>query len=161
MKKVAVLLLFVSTLISCSQDITFNNVAAFQGVKDNEGWKAEDAAASRSLNALLTIKAVTFNETMTLTMPVPGAFIVQENVNGHMTYTLGSSEARKATYTRISEDGDVFYQTGDGQIIVTDYDGATISGKFHFNAINTNSLSTAPHTVSVQSGVFYKVPVTQ
>jgi len=164
MKKGVYIILCFLTLISCSQDITFNNVAVFQGVKDNQGWKADDSKATMSLNALITIEAVTLNETMTLRMPMPSAFVYQKNLNTHITYVL-NSPTQKATYSILTNDIDAEYETGNtgaaGEVVITDFDGATISGTFRFNASNTENPSTDPPIVNLQSGVFYKVPIVQ
>jgi hypothetical protein len=136
-------------------------VAAFQGVKDNQAWKADDSKATMSINGLLTIEAVTLNETMTLRMPLPSTFVFQKSLNTHITYALGSTESKKATYSNILGGATVQYETGNGEIVITDYDGTTISGTFRFNAFNTDPLSTEQPIVNLQSGVFYKVPIFQ
>jgi hypothetical protein len=46
----------------------------------------------------------------------------------------------------------------NGEIVITNYDGATISGTFKFNAVNTNTGS-SNQVLNFQEGHFYKVPV--
>ena len=112
MKKAICLVLFSIALISCSTDVTFNNFAAFQGVKDNLAWKASDAKAAITTGNVLTIEALTLTETLTLKMPVPGTFVSQKDVNTHITYALGTSVSKKATYDTTLNDINLLYQTG-------------------------------------------------
>ncbi|PWA05639.1 DUF6252 family protein [Flavobacterium psychrotolerans] len=163
MKKGIYFLLFLIGLTSCSQDVTFNNNAAFQGVKDNVFWKASDAVAKIGTGSSLNIEAVTVNEKLTLTMPLPAKLVSQRDKSTYITYDLGASEAKKAIYVNTLNAVVLTYQTGfgigDGQIVVTDYDGATISGTFRFNAKNTDATSEEAPILNLQSGVFYKVPI--
>lgn len=47
----------------------------------------------------------------------------------------------------------------NGEIVITNFDGATITGTFKFNAVKTSSDLTAPEVLNFQEGVFYKVPI--
>ena len=47
----------------------------------------------------------------------------------------------------------------NGEIKITEYDGATVSGTFKFNAPLVDGGSTDPEVLNYQYGVFYKVPV--
>jgi hypothetical protein len=47
----------------------------------------------------------------------------------------------------------------NGEIIITNYDGSTVTGSFKFNAVNTNSSSTEPEVLNYHEGHFYKVPI--
>jgi hypothetical protein len=49
---------------------------------------------------------------------------------------------------------------GDGEIVITNYDGVTMSGTFRFNAINTINNSDQPNAVNFNKGNFYKIPIT-
>lgn len=164
MKKGIYFILFLLVLTSCSQDIVFNNNAAFQGVKDNIFWKADDAMASIGTSNSLNIKAVTINETVILKIALPSSLVNQKDPSTYLTYVLGNSETRKASYSRTLNTISTSYQTGfgigDGQIVITDYDGTSISGNFRFNAKNTNSSSLEATNVNFQNGFFYKVPIT-
>lgn len=162
MKKRIYILLLLIGLTSCGEDIVFNNDAAFQGVKNNESWKAADASATVTDDASMLIQAVTINETVTLEIPLPTTFVNQKDSSTYITYNLGTSDTKTATYTAIVNGALLAYETGtnigDGQIIITDYDGLTISGKFRFNAENIESSTDSP-TVNFQYGIFYKVPI--
>lgn len=166
MKKILSFVILIVALSSCSEDIKFNNEAVFQGVKDNLFWRGSDAKAVYSVSqSTLTISAGTLNETMTLKMPMPDSGIVPGDDGTHVTYTLGTSLETVADYTYFDDVDDYFYETaigvGDGEITITEYDGAYVSGTFRFNLQNTDPDSEAPETVNMQNGVFYKIPLTQ
>lgn len=166
MKKLVAFIVLAFALGSCSEDIKFNNEAVFQGVKDNNFWKGADAKATVSIgDETLTVSSTTFIETMTLEVPLPLTPINPKDSKTYVTYALGTSLDRTAHYTLSLDGGNYFYETaigiGDGEVTITEYNGAQVSGIFRFNAINEDPESDAPETVNVQSGVFYKVPVVQ
>jgi hypothetical protein len=165
MKKIFPFILLVFALSSCSEDLKFNNEAVFQGVKDNVLWIGSNAKATLDANNKLTIEAVTLTEHMSLVMPVPTTPIDPRNDETFVTYILGTTNTRKATYTLNSNGNAYEYETaigvGDGQIVVSEYDGATVSGTFRFNVENVDPDSEAPPVVNMQTGTFYKVPVYQ
>ena len=148
---------------SCSEDVKFNNEAVFQGVKDNLFWRGQDANAVKSGN-VLTISASTIIEHMSLKVPVPAVGIDPKNSDTHVKYPLGTSLTRTASYDFINDLGDeFFYETaigvGDGEVVISEYDGVYVSGTFRFNAHNTDPESEAPEIVNVQHGTFYRIPV--
>ena len=163
MKKRIYILMLLIGLTSCGEDIVFNNNAAFQAVKNNDSWNAADASATVSDEASLLIQAVTINETVTLEIPLPTSLVSQKDSSTYITHDLGTSDTKTASYTTLLNGALLTYETGvnigDGQIIITDYDGVTISGKFRFNAENIESESSESPTVNFQYGVFYKVPI--
>ena len=120
--------------------------------------------ASIGTSNSLLINAVTINETLTLKIPLPGSLVSQIDSSTYLTYVLGTSETRKASYTITLNTVVTSYQTGfgkgDGEIVITDYDGLTISGTYRFNAKNTDSSSEEAANVNFQKGSFYKVPIT-
>lgn len=150
MKKVASLLILLITLASCTQDISKNN-PSMQGWKDDVLWRARDRYAELSQNGSITITGLTRYETLTIQLPSTNA----------TTYTLGTSESRKATYVYDKDDVTMTFRTGlgvgDGQVIIEEYDTEeqTITGTFRFNLINTETDS----VINYQNGVFYRVPV--
>ncbi len=163
MKKGIFLVLFLSLLTSCSQDLSLNNNAAFQAVKDNQFWKAADANSVRIAGGLLNINAVTQTESVVLTIPLPTRLVSQKDKNSYITYFLGIDEEQSAQYVKTLNTIIYSFETGinngDGEIVVTDYDGSYISGTFKFNAKNTDTGSITEATVNFQKGVFYKVPI--
>ncbi len=163
MKKILSFFILVAALSSCSEDIHVNDDAVLQAVKDNSFWEGGNAKATIGPGNKLTIQGVTLIETMTLKMPIPPLTINRKNPSTFVTYPLGTSNTNKATYVLMTDAAEFNYETaigvGDGQIIVSEYDGKIISGTFRFNAINTDPNSSAQHIVNMQNGVFYRVPI--
>lgn len=163
MKKILSFVILIAALSSCSEDIKFNNEAVFQGVKDNLFWKGADAKAVRS-GSVLTISASTLIETMSLRVPVPTTPIDPRDSDTFIVHPLGTSLSRTASYSFINDIGDeFFYETaiavGDGEVVISEFDGVFVSGTFRFNAHNTDPDSEAPEIVNLQNGTFYRVPV--
>ncbi len=163
MKKLLFLFTVSIALISCGEDVRFNNQAVFQGVKDNIFWQGSDAKAILGSNKL-KIQAVSLTETMVLEIPIPSTSIDPKNENTFATYVLGTSTNKKASFVTTIADEVYEYQTGVqgdvGEVVVSQYDGVTVSGTFRFNAKNIDPTSTGNEFVNMQNGVFYKVPVT-
>ena len=163
MKKLLSFIIIAITLVSCGEDISVNNYAVFQGVKDNGFWQGGNAKATLEVGNKLTIEASTLTENIALKIPVPTTVINPKNSATFVTYPLGTSSDRQAIYT-LTTDTDVFtYKTnigvGDGEIVIKDYNGSTVSGTFRFNAVNTDPDSEAQEIVNLQEGDFYKVPI--
>lgn len=150
MKKIAAIFLLVTTLMSCTQDISRNN-PSMQGWKDDVLWRARDRFAELAPNGSITITGLTRYETLAISLPTttPG------------TYLLGMGETRKATYIYEKDDVMMTFRTGtnvgDGQVIIEEYDTEeqTITGTFRFNLVNTENDS----IINYQNGVFYRIPV--
>jgi len=47
----------------------------------------------------------------------------------------------------------------NGEVVITENTGDTVTGTFKFNAINANNNPLGPETVNFQYGTFYKIPV--
>jgi hypothetical protein len=163
MKKILSFIIIIVALNSCSENVSVRNDDVFQGVKDNIFWEGSNAKATKSTGNKLAIQAVTLTETMTLNIPVPPLTINPLKDTTFKTYDLGTTLTSKASYGFKDGTTPILYETaigvGDGQIIISQYDGATISGKFRFNALNTDPNSVLAPIVNLQNGVFYKVPV--
>ena len=163
MKKILSVFILITVLTSCAEDIKVNDTAVLQAVKDNSFWEGGNAKAVIGPGNKLTIQGVTLIETMALKMPIPPMTINPKNPATFVTYPLGTSNTNKATYVLMTDAADFNYETaigvGDGQIVVKEYDGITISGTFRFNALNTDPASTAQPIVNMQDGVFYRVPI--
>jgi hypothetical protein len=164
MKKSFLFIIVLFTLISCEEDVRFNN-PSFQGIKDNVFWRAIVSTASVGANGALVIKAYSGNEVITLKMPMPATVVNQKDKNSYVTYVLGTSTSKVATYVLTDSSGTTTFTTGsgigDGQIIITDYDkvGNTVSGSFKFNAENIYNNPLVGDILNFQQGVFYKVPI--
>ena len=155
MKKYFLITLVFFGLLSCEDDVRFNN-PSFQGLKDKVFWRGVRSKATIASDGSLLIESLIVNETISLKTAAAEP----------QTYFLGTGEASKAIYTVTGPaTGIVTYTTGfgvgQGQIIITEYDAInkTITGTFKFSAENTNRSSQANATVNFQQGVFYKIPV--
>ena len=154
MKKLFLIVVILFAIISCQENVRFNN-PSLQGMKDNVFWRAIETKATKGTNGSLVIEAYTGNETLTFKLD---SYIKK-------TYFLGTSSSRTATYVLSDPNGLITFSTGfgigDGQIVITEYDALnnTVSGTFKFNAENTYKNPLAGPVVNFQQGVFYKVPV--
>ncbi|MFV5687149.1 DUF6252 family protein [Flavobacterium sp. ZT3R25] len=155
MKKYFLFIAVIFSLISCQEDVSFNN-PSLQGVKDNVFWRAVQSKVTLASDGSLLIEAYTRNETLSLEVTSTNA----------QTYFLGTSESKKATYVLTDATGALItfstgFGIGDGEIVISDYDAInhTITGTFKFNAENTYNNPLAGPVVNFQQGVFYKVPV--
>jgi Family of unknown function (DUF6252) len=160
MRKIVPILILMLAFCSCSQDIRFNNEGVFQGIINNIFWVGGNAKATKD-NTKMSIQALTLTEVVRLDFPLPPLNINPLKKDTFITYDLGTSTNRTAFYSITTLDGTNEFKTaigvGDGQIVVSQYDGLTISGTFRFNAESTDPDS--DETVNVQSGTLYKVPV--
>lgn len=163
MRKIVPFIVAVLVLISCGDDISVNDNAVFQGVKDNGVWEGGNAEAKLEVGNKMTIRAFTLTETMSLKIPKPATFVDPRNTTSFIKHILGTSTTQKASYVLTSGTNVFTYETGigvgDGEIVIKEYDGNVISGTFRFNAKNVDPESTAQEIVNLQNGVFYRVPV--
>ena len=156
MKKIVSLLVLIFAFSSCSEDIRRNS-PALQGVKDDVLWRAAGITATKSSTGQLTIVGVRQLETL----------VLKTNSTSELTYVLGQTQLRMASFTSESGFEETFWSTGDsnsnsgdGEIVITDYDeeNNTISGTFRFNAVNQEE-GAEDDVVNWQSGIFYDVPL--
>ncbi|PZR19761.1 MAG: hypothetical protein DI539_12880 [Flavobacterium psychrophilum] len=160
MKKILSLLVLVTALVSCEEDVKFNNPAV-QGLKDNELWKATTYDAKKTGNTIIinAHRGGDF-ETMTITLnaAAPGS-----------VHNLGLDELNKGSYSYnidgISESFTTGTGKGNGRVTIMGEDDNNIngtggkgfiSGSFYFNAYNSDDSG----VVNFQQGVFYRVPLT-
>ena len=154
MKKYIFFIAVVFSLVSCQEDVTFNNPSV-QGMKDNLFWRAIQSNATLASDGSLLIQAYTGSEILSLKTT---GTIAQ-------TYVLGINDSNKVTYVVSDANGSTTFSTGpgigNGQIVVTEYDAInkTITGSFKFNAEITHDTSFPILSVNFQQGVFYKVPI--
>ena len=164
MKKYFLFIIVLFTLMACEEDVRFNN-PSFQGIKDNVFWRAVVSTASVGPNGSLVIEAYSGNEVITLKMPMPAKVVNQKDKNSYVTYDLGTSTSKMATYVLTDSNGTTTFTTGlglgDGQIVITEYDVVTntVSGTFKFNAENRYNNPIAGPVLNFQQGVFYKVSI--
>ena len=154
MKKYILFLVVFFAVVSCEEDVRFNN-PSFQGMKNNVFWRAVQAKATLGSDGSLLIEAYTGTEVLSLKMTSTTA----------QKYPLGTSNSKTAVYVINQGNNEIKYTTGidigNGEIVITEYDAenSTISGTFKFNAKNVDDNSSADPVLNFQQGVFYKVPV--
>lgn len=154
MKKYILFLVVFFAVVSCEEDVRFNN-PSFQGMKNNVFWRAVQAKATLASDGSVLIEAYTGTEVLSLKM----------TSTTKQQYPLGSSNSKTAVYVVNQGNSEIKYTTGidigNGEIIITEYDSEnnTISGTFKFNAENVDDNSSADPVLNFQQGVFYKVPV--
>ncbi|WP_337968175.1 DUF6252 family protein [uncultured Flavobacterium sp.] len=155
MKKYYYLIITAFLLISCTEDIKFNT-PAFQGLKNNVFWRAQNYTASSKTNGDLIIEGRLGADAVSLKLPSPTP----------KTYILGVDNLTTASYLNRFTAGTPVFTTGtnkgSGQIVITEFDAQknTISGTFRFTAPNTNEKDLENPSVTFTEGVFYKIPYT-
>lgn len=155
MKKYVSLLITVFLFVSCTEDVKFNT-PAFQGLKDNVFWRAQNYTAYTKLNGVLVIEGGLGAEKVSLKLPSPTP----------QTYVLGVDDKITASYSNIFPSETPQYTTGadkgSGQIVITEFNAEnnTISGTFKFIAVNTNEEDIEKPELYFTEGVFYKIPYT-
>jgi hypothetical protein len=155
MKRLISIVVLLWVLVSCEDQVKFNN-PALQGLKDNVVWRATLITAEQSADGSLKIMAYQKNEILTLTT-------VAANVQ---TYPLGENFSNRAVLTQNGTDGITIFSTGidsgDGEIVITELDAVnhTVTGEFNFNANNESQDPITGSSVSFRKGIFYKVPLT-
>jgi len=152
MKNPASYIFLLFFIISCQDDVKFNN-PAFEGQKDNVFWRAVDSKATLS-GGSLTIEGFTSTEKVSL----------KTNSTILGPYPLGTGIENTATYVLTDANGSITFSTGNGkgngEIIIEKYENNTITGTFKFNAVNVNNIPPDKPTINFHYGHFYKVPVT-
>ena len=153
MKKYFYFLSFLLLLISCTEDVRFNN-PAFQTLKDNNFWRAQVYEAGTESNGTFVIHGSLGYEQISFKLPTPTV----------KTYVLGIDDVTKATYKNTYKGQEAEFSTGtakgSGQIVVTEYNTEenTISGTFKFTVVNTDPTA-EKQEMHFSEGVFYKIPV--
>ena len=153
MKKTIFLFFTLFFLISCQDEVQFNN-PAFQAQKQGVLWRATSFEAKLTADGYIVLTAKNGFETVTIRTytiaPHTSNFGTDiENFIELKNNSIGSQN----TYS-------TGFSGGNGQITITDYSEGTLSGNFNFKAINIDTSLTQPDEVSFKSGIFYKIPVT-
>lgn len=153
MKKLAILLITLLTLVSCGDEVEFST-PGFQGNKDYVLWRAEFYSAGIDENGFLSIAGGNNIETVVLKIPsvAVGRYILGD---------VSSMEARV-----VAADGTV-YSTNNrpdpsvsiypeyGFIDLDEIVNNTFTGTFQFLAFDDSGLN----SVGFNEGVFYRVPL--
>ena len=149
MKKIILVLTVLFTFVSCTDDVTFND-PSFQGIKNGENWRANDARVILNSDGSMTVEAYSQFE------------IVKFNVSSANvgTRVFGLNTANVATYDITLDGITTSYTTGvdlgSGELNITESPAVTgkLSGTFKFRAVNANGTE-AGYT----NGVIYSIPV--
>ncbi|WP_099712763.1 DUF6252 family protein [Flavobacterium sp. 9] len=155
MKKYYYLLITIFLLASCEEDVKFNT-PAFQGLKGNVFWRAQNYSAQAKASGGIVIEGGLGVDAVSLKLPS----------STPKTYILGVDNITTASYlNRLSSMAPQFTtgtNKGSGQIVITEFNNQTntVSGTFRFTAVNANTEDLENPTVTFTEGVFYKVPYT-
>jgi hypothetical protein len=169
MKKIFALLMIVTVLASCEEDVSFNT-PAFEARKDNFMWRASDYTAVYDFaSSTLTVSAFLGFEKMIMTVsPVEiigdanGAFFQDA------TFDLSNNPDAVVTYSYVSNGQTYLYSTdiedeANGQFVLSNgvvQKPGTISGTFRLDAPYVGEIPNAPERINFQNGVFYDIPIT-
>lgn len=146
MKKLILLASVFVFAFGCSDDIESNS-PVIQGSVNEEFFRAKNATATINEDGSLKLTGTASEQIITLQT---ASFEKGE-------YTLGTNPANEATFTDFA--GAIYIAgagAGDGMIEITKYEAGTVSGEFHFNALNNG----VGDTLNFQKGVFFEVPIT-
>lgn len=169
MKKIVALLMIVSVLVSCEEDVSFNT-PAFQARKDNFAWRADDYTAVYSVfDSTLVLTGFKGFEKLTMT-----AYPVVITGNGtasffqDATFNLRNSPFAIAEYDYVNNGQVLMYSTevedqAVGELALKNsvvQKPGTITGTFRFDAPYIGNVPNAPGRINFQEGVFYEIPIT-
>ena len=149
MRKVILVLLIMFSFVSCTDDVTFND-PSFQGIKDGENWRANDARVILNANGTMTIEAYSQFEVVKFVVSSPSKGIRKFGVN------TSNVASYVATYDGITESYTTGVDVGSGELKITQSptDTGKLSGTFKFRAVNENGTESG-----FTNRVIYNVPV--
>jgi hypothetical protein len=169
MKRIVALLMIVSLMASCTEDVSFNT-PAFQARKNNFIWRAKDfSAVYNPLDSTLVLTGVEkFDKVVMTVYPVlisgdGTASFFQDN-----DFDLANNGNAIATYSTVNNGQNYLYSTdveddANGELVLKNgaiQKAGTISGTFRFDAPYIGEIPNAPERINFQEGVFYQIPVT-
>ena len=149
MKKIILVLAILFSLVSCTDDVTFND-PSFQGMKDGETWRATDARVILNANGSMTVEA--YSQFEIVTFEVSSA-----NIG---TRTFGVNTSNVASYDVTIDGVTKSYETGvnigSGELKITESPTTTgkLSATFKFRAVNADGTE-----AGFTNGVIYSVPI--
>lgn len=168
MKKIFALLMVLSVLASCEEEVSFNT-PAFQARKDNFTWRADDyTAVYRISDSTLVLSGFKGFEKLTMT-----SYPVLISGNGttsffqNATFDFSNNPNAIAEYSYISNGQLLMYSTdvedqANGELVLQN--GAiqkpgTITGTFRFDAPYVGEFPAELQRINFQEGVFYEIPI--
>lgn len=149
MKKILLVLTILVSFVSCTDDVTFND-PSFQGVKEGETWRANDARVILNPDGSMIVEA--YSQFEVVTFEVSSA-----NVG---TRTFGVNTSNVASYEVTIDGVTDTYETGvgigSGKLKITESPSVSgkLSGEFTFRAVNANGIE-----AGFTHGVIYGIPV--
>lgn len=168
MKKIVALLMIVSFLASCEEEVSFNS-PAFQARKDNFMWRAKSYSAVYN-PADSTLVLTAFEKFEKVTMTAYPVLITGDGTTSFFqdaTFDLKNNENAIATYSNVNNGQNLLYSTdvvddANGELVLQN--GAlqkpgTISGTFRFDAPYIGVIPNTPERINFQNGVFYEIPI--
>ncbi len=129
-------------LIGCEDILT--NSPAMQVSLNDELYKSISTRAQINENGTLIIQGTTDLETLTLTL----------SGSSEGVYTLGGEGTNRAVFEDFQGSVYTTRPFGDGEVVLENTDGNTLTGTFRFNAYRFGL-----DTLNARGGVFYKVPI--
>lgn len=149
MRKVILVLLIIFSFVSCTDDVTFND-PSFQGIRNGENWRANDARVILNSNGTMTVEAYSQFEIVT--------FEVSSAAVGTRTFGLNASNVAsyESTIDGITDTYETGVNIGNGELKITESPSVSgkLSGTFKFRAVNQNG-----DEVGYTDGVIYSIPV--
>lgn len=149
MRKVILALLIMFSFVSCTDDVTFND-PSFQGIKDGENWRANDARVILNANGTMTIEAYSQFEVV--------KFVVSSPNIGIRTFGVNASNVASydATFDGITTTYTTGVDIGSGELNITESPAVTgkLSGTFKFRAVNVDGTESG-----FTNGIIYSIPV--
>ncbi|WP_338410148.1 DUF6252 family protein [uncultured Flavobacterium sp.] len=143
----AALILF--TFFSCTDDAAFND-PSFQGIKDGETWRANDAKVTINTDGSMIVEATTNYEVVKFE-------ILSSDIG---THTFGIDASNLASYKITLNGSTESYTTGvnfgGGALQITESPSETgkLSGKFTLRGVNLEGMEAV-----FTYGVIYNIPV--
>jgi hypothetical protein len=149
MRKVILVIIIMFSFVSCTDDVVFND-PSFQGVKNGETWRANDARVILNAGGSMTVEAYSQFEIIT--------FEVSSAAIGTRTFGLNSSNVAsyESTINGVTDSYVTGVDIGSGELEITESPSVTgkLSGTFKFRAINEDGLE-----AGFTNGVIYSIPV--
>lgn len=153
MRKILCLIITITAFFGCGDEVQFNT-PALQGNKNYQLWSATYFDAVLTENGILTINAGDKFEKMTFNLSSlqEGTYVLSEISDSRIDF-LDLENISYSTINPPSQEGALYPEIG--QVVITEFDGKTITGTFRFIAFSSDGL----HSVGFNQGVLYKVPV--
>ena len=149
MRKIILVLLIITSFVSCTDDVTFND-PSFQGIRNGENWRANDARVILNSNGTMTVEAYSQYEKV--------VFEVSSAAVGTRVFGLNASNVAKyeSTIDGVTSTYETGIDIGNGELKITESPNVTgkLSGTFKFRAVDNNG-----NEVGYTDGVIYSIPV--